>query len=113
MAAEEGTIKLSLRHVGRERTYLLHPPANKPEGKLPLVIVLHGGRGRGERTERPSGMSAVSDREGFIVAYPDGKASGPSFPCDHDQRPCEPAASSIPRRPLRPPLDRSGAVLMP
>jgi len=36
------------------------------------VIALHGGRGRGKSTERLTGLSAVADREGFLVVYPDG-----------------------------------------
>lgn len=72
LAADEHTQALSLRYDGRQRTYLLHVPARKPAGKLPLVIALHGGRGRGAGTEKLTGMSAVSDKEGFIVAYPDG-----------------------------------------
>ena len=40
--------------------------------KTPLVIVLHGGGGRGLRMERFTRFSELAERENFIVAYPDG-----------------------------------------
>ncbi len=38
---------------------------------MPLVIVLHGSRSNGQAMANYSGFSAVADREGFVVAYPD------------------------------------------
>ena len=64
----------SIMHNGLKRTYLIHiPPDNR--GKLvPLVIALHGGGGTGSRMEKltQGGFNTLSDREGFIVVYPDG-----------------------------------------
>lgn len=48
------------------------PPGADHKKALPLVIALHGGRGRGKGMEILTGFNAVADREGFYVAYPDG-----------------------------------------
>jgi polyhydroxybutyrate depolymerase len=60
---------------GRTRTYRLYAPASLQKSKpAPLVLVFHGGRGDSESVERLTGFDALSDREGFLVAYPDGFA---------------------------------------
>lgn len=59
--------------AGAKRTYLLHvPPTYDGKMALPLVIALHGGGMDGTSMAFYSGISEVADREGFIVAYPDG-----------------------------------------
>ena len=52
------------------RHYELFVPSDTPN--LPLVIVLHGGRGNGKQTERFVRFDEVAAREQFVVAYPDG-----------------------------------------
>jgi len=61
-----------------KRTYLLHVPSPRPPGTLPLVIILHGGGGHGKGMVRLTRgeLDALADREGFLVAYPDGSTSG-------------------------------------
>lgn len=72
-ARQAGTTAQMLTVDGRERTYALHlPPGDK--GALPLVIVLHGFGGQGQGMVALTGMNSVADREGFVVAYPDGVA---------------------------------------
>lgn len=56
---------------GLERSYRLHVPAHA-SGARPLVVVLHGGFGSGQQAELAYGWDALADREGFLVAYPDG-----------------------------------------
>ncbi|MEK7441675.1 MAG: PHB depolymerase family esterase [Chloroflexota bacterium] len=56
---------------GRTRTYAVHVPTNL-RTPLSLVIVLHGGGGNDDNAERMTGMSAKADKEGFVVAYPNG-----------------------------------------
>lgn len=66
----------SVEHVptaAGDRTYRLHVPATLPS-PAPLVLVLHGGFGSGAQAQRSYGWDAVADREGFVVAYPDGLA---------------------------------------
>lgn len=66
----------TLVHDGVARSYLLHIPDRLPPGKHALVLVFHGGGGNGVNAARVSGMSAVADRRGFIVAYPNGSGRG-------------------------------------
>jgi polyhydroxybutyrate depolymerase len=56
-----------------ERCYLLHvPPDYDPAQPLPLIIMLHGLASNGEMMQEVTGWDEVADREGLIVAYPDG-----------------------------------------
>jgi polyhydroxybutyrate depolymerase len=48
------------------------PSIYNSKQKTPLVIVLHGGGGRGLRMESFTRFSELAERENFIVAYPDG-----------------------------------------
>jgi polyhydroxybutyrate depolymerase len=67
------TVAASLEHDGLQRVLLLHAPAHVA-GRLPLVLALHGGSSSAAATERFTGFDAIADREGFIVAYPQGTA---------------------------------------
>jgi polyhydroxybutyrate depolymerase len=49
----------------------LHVPPRLSD-PAPLVLVLHGGDGTAEATERFSGFSAVADANGFLAVYPNG-----------------------------------------
>lgn len=65
----------AIRVGERERSYLLHVPLTWPpdrRGLTPLVVALHGRAGDGGQMESGSGLSTLADREGFLVAYPDG-----------------------------------------
>ena len=60
---------------GVDRTYRLHVPRGLPrDGTAALVLAFHGGGGDGAGMERLTGFSALADRVGFAVAYPDGIA---------------------------------------
>jgi polyhydroxybutyrate depolymerase len=65
---------VTLQHGGRDRSYLLHVPPQMATSKqrLPLVVVFHGGGGNGEQVAHSTGFSALADREGFVVVYPNG-----------------------------------------
>lgn len=56
---------------GTTRSYIVHVP-QKRRAKSPLVVLLHGGGGNGAQAMRAYGMNDVADREGFLVAYPNG-----------------------------------------
>ena len=66
----------SIPHDGLERTYRIHiPPLFNKSIQMPLVLVLHGGGGTAEGMEEQltlGGFNNLSDKEGFIVVYPDG-----------------------------------------
>jgi polyhydroxybutyrate depolymerase len=63
----------TLRVDGVERSYFLYLPAgHRGAGSLALVLVFHGASGRAQGFARHTGFSAVAEREGFVVAYPQG-----------------------------------------
>jgi polyhydroxybutyrate depolymerase len=67
------TTSASIDIDGRTRTYLLHtPPGYDRHRRTALVLVLHGATQSPDGAERMSGMSALADREKFLVAYPGG-----------------------------------------
>ena len=60
---------------GLARSYRLYAPevsGASPDAGQSLVVVLHGGFGSARQAERAYGWNALADREGFLVAYPDG-----------------------------------------
>lgn len=56
---------------GYERTFRVYRPADL-EGKVPLVVALHGSGGDGESMEEITGFDQLAEREKFAVLYPDG-----------------------------------------
>ncbi|MEO3776498.1 PHB depolymerase family esterase [Micromonospora sp. B11E3] len=68
-----GSSAHSITVAGRKRTFRLYRPARLPlSAPVPLVVMLHGALGNGRQAETAYGWDAVADREGFVVAYPDG-----------------------------------------
>lgn len=62
-----------LTFEGVERTYLLHVPASyNAKTPVPLLLMLHGRGGDGERISALTGFSKLADEKNFIVVYPDG-----------------------------------------
>lgn len=73
LSAVDRSVVGTLEVDGRRRSYRLHVPNGAaPEGRVPLVLVFHGGGGTALGMERESGFSALADREGFIAVYPEG-----------------------------------------
>lgn len=69
----KGVSHATLTHAGLERTYRLFIPSSvTPTTKTPLVLALHGGLGWGDQFAANSNFEALAEREGFIVAFPDG-----------------------------------------
>lgn len=57
----------------RRRTYRVHIPNGYTASQSwPLVVVVHGAFNTGRGMEEKTGFSQLADREGFVVAYPDG-----------------------------------------
>ena len=63
---------LTLDVSGADRTYLLHVPESVASEDAPLVFIVHGLGSNAERVRATSGFDEIADREGFIVAYPNG-----------------------------------------
>lgn len=70
LAAAPPAVAYSLTLDGERRTWTLRLPAGVE--RPPLILVLHGGGGRGRQIERHSGMTEAALPAGFAVAYPDG-----------------------------------------
>jgi polyhydroxybutyrate depolymerase len=83
--SETSNLKYSFTCNGENRIYYLHRPSSFNKNKsYPLVIALHGLGGNGERTAVFTGFNKISDKEGFIVVYPDGhiiKHTGKEIRC--------------------------------
>jgi len=55
------------------RSYWLHMPPGYVAARLtPLILAFHGGGGTALGMQGTSGLSAVADQRGFMVAYPQG-----------------------------------------
>ncbi|MFC4947069.1 alpha/beta hydrolase family esterase [Pseudonocardia sp. GCM10023141] len=54
-----------------DRSAIVHHPARARRG-APLVVVLHGSSGSGQAMQAELGWDALAEREGVVVAYPDG-----------------------------------------
>jgi polyhydroxybutyrate depolymerase len=62
----------SLKVNNTERSYRLYAPGQKTSGPRPLMLVLHGGMGNAEETEKTTGMNHIARLHDFIVVYPNG-----------------------------------------
>ncbi|MEO4046074.1 PHB depolymerase family esterase [Pseudomonas sp. CAU 1711] len=71
MADAEGQLQ-RLEVGGEERSYKLFVPGNATPAPMPLMIVMHGGLGNADETERTTGMNRIAAANGFMVAYPNG-----------------------------------------
>ncbi|HUT51572.1 MAG TPA: PHB depolymerase family esterase [Alphaproteobacteria bacterium] len=74
-AAQAGRdLSQTIEHGGITRSYILHLPPAVAGAKLPmpLVIALHAGGGRAAGFARFTGFSALADKAGFAVVYPQG-----------------------------------------
>lgn len=66
-------VTMNTGQEGHLRSYRLHVPEHlEPAKPVPLVVVLHGAFSTSAAMERETGFSQIADREGFVVAYPDG-----------------------------------------
>ncbi|MEV8512186.1 PHB depolymerase family esterase [Dactylosporangium sp. NPDC051484] len=72
-AVAAGSSEHSITVGGKKRTFRLYRPAKLSMSKpVPLVVMLHGAFGDGRQAEMAYGWNAMADRQGFVVAYPDG-----------------------------------------
>jgi polyhydroxybutyrate depolymerase len=67
-----GDYRFDIESGGQQRNYLLHVPPQAAARHLPLIVSLHGGGGNAQQHRQSSGMDTAADRDGYLVAYPDG-----------------------------------------
>jgi polyhydroxybutyrate depolymerase len=70
-----GSRRGSFEFEGLKRTYHLYIPESfDKQNRIPLVMMLHGRGATGEAMilVTKGGLDKLADRDGFIVAYPDG-----------------------------------------
>lgn len=75
-ASADAVPRLSLQHDGATRSYVVRVPPGlmATKRRVPLVLVLHGGGGNAEITERMTGFTVKAEKDGFIVVYPEGSS---------------------------------------
>jgi polyhydroxybutyrate depolymerase len=69
----QGDYSSYINSGGLQRTYNVHISSMYDKNiSTPLLIVLHGGGGTGQEMIKFTGFNTISDRDNFIVVYPDG-----------------------------------------
>ena len=63
-------ITLTHRHGSEQRDYKLYIPANAPSAAMPLIVMLHGCTQSPDDFAVGTGMNALAERHGVLVAYP-------------------------------------------
>jgi len=75
-----GSSTVPITDGGHPREVVVHVPGSYRGAPVALVLDLHGSGSTAGEQELLSGMDATADRDGFIVAYPQGLiASGTGF----------------------------------
>ena len=70
---EKNTFQTRMKVDGLERNFLVHlPPAYNPKADKvwPVVFMLHGGGGTGQKMYNITKWKELGDREGFITVFP-------------------------------------------
>ena len=73
-----GLTTVNISVGGSPRNYLLYVPKSlEPGAAAPLVVVLHGGGANAGKMAEHTGFPELAEKEGFIVAFPNGTTGGP------------------------------------
>lgn len=78
---------LELKAEGHTWTYHLHVPQQARSVSAPLVVVFHGAGGNGKDYLIKNGWAALSEKEGFVVAAPNGLPALPRLPASFRTNP--------------------------
>jgi polyhydroxybutyrate depolymerase len=90
-----GDYDFSMTHQGLRRSYLLHvPPQARDSRAMPLVLAFHGAGSSADVMRAYTRMDAAADRDGYVVAYPNGSSGiGGRFLTWNAGMCCAPAAA--------------------
>jgi polyhydroxybutyrate depolymerase len=76
---QPGDSRLSIRSGGLNRTFLVHLAPSYGNQPQPLVINYHGYSGNAQDSAQHTNMSVEADKAGFILVFPQGVDSPPSW----------------------------------
>jgi polyhydroxybutyrate depolymerase len=71
LAGHQPASATTMEFAGRLRTFEMYVPPTAPR-PLPVVLVLHGGKGTAGQMRRYTNFDALAAREGIIAVYPQG-----------------------------------------
>jgi polyhydroxybutyrate depolymerase len=75
---ESGDYEFEIKNDNEKRFYLLHVPHSYNGKSTSLILAFHGGMGNAEQMSKDYDLKQKSDKEGFIVAFPNGASRFPS-----------------------------------
>jgi polyhydroxybutyrate depolymerase len=82
-----GAATITLDTPSGARTALVRAPAATDSSPRPLVVLLHGAGGTAALAMGNTGWTRVADREGILLAYPEGTRRDPEAPPMFRQNP--------------------------
>jgi polyhydroxybutyrate depolymerase len=82
-----GVETVTVDTAGGPRQSLVRTPGTGRARPRPLVVLLHGAGGTAELALRNTGWTRVADREGVLLAYPEGTRRDPDAPPMFRQNP--------------------------
>jgi polyhydroxybutyrate depolymerase len=72
-ALAKGNSNRTIAVGGSSRTYILHVPSSYTGAtRVPLVLDFHALGGTGSQEQSSSGYQQLADKNGFLIAFPDG-----------------------------------------
>lgn len=67
-----GMLRRAISHDGIDREYFVHVPKSGGDGRLPVVVAIHGYTSTATGFAASHGTNRHSDDHGYIVVYPQG-----------------------------------------